>query len=476
MKNLLTILLLLIQFVVSAQKPTIDWISIPAGTFAMGSPPNDSERVKDELLHQVTLSAFEMSKYEVTVGQFKAFIDETGYKTDADCGKGDYKGSTIYTDWVSKKRMDGVNWKYDEKGTLRPLTEYDYPVIHVSWNDAKAFCEWMGCRLPTEAEWEYACRAGTTTKFNTGNSIATAQANFHGGVPYNNSNVDYRGKLLPVGTLSPNAWGLHDMHGNVREYCNDFYGDYPNAAQTNPTGPSDGFSCVLRGGNWINHSLSCRSAARYSNYPLRGDRDNRIGFRIVYVAGEQFSGTNSSGNFGTFSDSRDGNIYPYVKIGNQMWMGENLAYKTNNGCWAYNNDQSNLAKYGYLYNWKTAKKVCPAGWHLPTDAEWSILTIYLRGEAIAAKTMKGTSRWKYNNVGTNSSGFGGFPGGERDPDQGEFVNIGEYGSWWSSTKNEGEYNKDEVWVRSLSYESNLIVIRHSYNEQYGKSVRCLADH
>ena len=142
-------------------KPSIEWVSIPAGTFIMGSPETEANRREDETQHEVTLSAFKMSKYEITVGQFKAFIDATSYVADAD--KGGYSSA-----WGKRiEHIAGVNWKCDIRGKVRPVTEYNHPVVHVSYNDSVAFAEWMGCRLPTEAEWEYAARAGTTTTFYT---------------------------------------------------------------------------------------------------------------------------------------------------------------------------------------------------------------------------------------------------------------------------------------------------------------------
>jgi formylglycine-generating enzyme required for sulfatase activity len=283
LKSLIIIMVtLLIATTVSAQKPYIEWANSPAGTFTMGSPTTEVNRESyetNETPHQVTLSAFKMSKQEITVAQFKAFVDATGYITDADKGT-KYSGSIIVTRTEMAIKA-GVNWKCDGKGNIRPSADYNHPVIHVSWNDAKAFADWMGCRLPTEAEWEYACRAGTTTPFNTGNNLTTSQANYDGNYPYSNNKKGInRKKTMPAGSFSPNAWGLYDMHGNVFEWCSDWYGDYPTVAQTNPKGATTGSLRVNRGGGWRNGAQYCRAACRCFRDP--DDRSNNIGFRLVF--------------------------------------------------------------------------------------------------------------------------------------------------------------------------------------------------
>jgi len=160
------------------------------------------------------------------------------------------------------------------------------PVEQVNWNDIQEFLRKLNAltgknyRLPTEAEWEYACRAGTSTPFSTGNNLSTAQANYNGDYPYNgNAKGVFRQKTTPVGSFSPNAWSLYDMHGNVFEWCSDWYGDYPTAAQTNPKGSSTGTQLALRGSSWFHFAKGCRSA--YRGYAAPTFRYNFIGFRLA---------------------------------------------------------------------------------------------------------------------------------------------------------------------------------------------------
>ncbi len=250
MRNIfLSLMLVSIVLFANAQtRPVIEWVEIPAGTFMMGSPKSEFDRNEYEIQHQVSLSAFKMSKYEVTFEQYDAFCEATGRTKPKDNG------------WGRGKR----------------------PVINVSWFDATAFAEWVGCRLPTEAEWEYACRAGTTTAFYTGENLTTSQANYNGNFPYNNNpKGEYREKTLPVGSFAPNAFGLCDMHGNAWEWVNDWFENYSQkaTAQTNPKGPASGQYRVYRGGGWNLIAQFCRSARRRYIAPERSF--NYMGFRIV---------------------------------------------------------------------------------------------------------------------------------------------------------------------------------------------------
>lgn len=235
-----------VSFAIQENKPIIEFAEIPGGTFLMGSPATEVDRYPDEVQHEVTVSAFKMSKFEVTFEQYDLFCDATG------------------------------RVKPDDEGFGRGQN----PVINVSWHDANLFAAWVGCRLPTEAEWEYACRAGATTPFHTGKNIKTSQANFDGLYPYDKGERGvYRKKTMPVGSFEPSAFGLYDMHGNVWEWCSDFYEAYSTTPQIDPTGPKDASFHLIRGGSWDFPSRFCRAARRGTNVPdFKGDG---LGFRLV---------------------------------------------------------------------------------------------------------------------------------------------------------------------------------------------------
>lgn len=184
-----------------------------------------------------------------------------------------------------------------------------------------------------------------------------------------------------------------------------------------------------------------------------------------------------------FTDSRDGRMYKTLKIGNQTWMKENLAYKADSGCWAYDNKQENVAIYGYLYNWETAKKACPAGWHLPSDEEWKKLEIAIgmkqeeadkngwRGTVEGGKLKQTeTTYWTSPNKGaTNSSGFSAIPGGCR-VGNGAFYNIHNHCGWWSATENDAA----TAWSRFISFD-NIAVNRSQSKKETSFTIRCLKD-
>ncbi|TAG04865.1 MAG: TIR domain-containing protein, partial [Cytophagia bacterium] len=175
-------------------------VLIKGGTFLMGSPESEVDRENDEKQHSVSVSSFYMSKYELTVEEYEKYCSATKTKMP--------DAPDFNPNWKNKR----------------------HPIVNVSWEDAIAYCAWLSkttgktYRLPTEAEWEYACRAGTTTPFFTGANLTTSQANYHGDYPYNgNAKGIFRGGTTEVGSFPPNAWGLYDMHGNVWEWCQDYY-------------------------------------------------------------------------------------------------------------------------------------------------------------------------------------------------------------------------------------------------------------
>jgi len=284
---------------------TLKLVEIPAGTFLMGSKfsveevarryGGKAEGYEDEHpRHEVTLSKpFYMGVTPVTVDQFAAFVADSGYRTDAE-KEGWSIGVEIKDGKIGGKRVDGCSWRnpgFDQKG--------DHPVVHVSWNDAKAFCDWLSKKsgrtvaLPTEAQWEYACRAGTTTAFPWGDDpddgkgwANAADQSLRKKIPNQEGLTFFSWDdgfvfTSPVGHFKANAFGLYDMIGNVLEWCQDRYGDYGRDSVTDPTGPDTGRLRVLRGGSWGGTPRYCRSALRGRNVP-----DYRFvgtGFRVVAV-------------------------------------------------------------------------------------------------------------------------------------------------------------------------------------------------
>ncbi len=222
---------------------------IPPGAFMMGSPKDEPERFSDEgPQHRVTISeGFWLAETPVTQALWQVVMGENPSR---------FKG---------EKR----------------------PVESVSWEDAQRLIEALNqlkpeldlC-LPTEAQWEYACRAGTTTPFHFGENITPEQVNYDGSEPYNNgAKGEYRHETVAVKALPANAWGLYQMHGNVWEWCQDWFGGYPAEPVSDPEGPATGTARVLRGGAWDVLGQYCRAAVRYFWGP--GKRGSDIGFRLA---------------------------------------------------------------------------------------------------------------------------------------------------------------------------------------------------
>jgi formylglycine-generating enzyme required for sulfatase activity len=243
-----------------------DFVRINGGTFTMGSPAGESHRDSNEVRHQVTVSSFYMGKYEVTQKEWYEVMgttvrqqrDKANPEWSMD-GEGD-NYPMYYVDWYEaieycnrRSQREGLTLAYTVNGT------------NVTWNRSA-----NGYRLPTEAEWEYVCRAGTATAYNTGARISDTTGWY---------NFNSRTATHPVGQKPANRWGLYDMHGNVREWCWDLYGSYASGAQAEPTGASSGFLRVLRGGSWISSGGGLRSAYRYGSVP--SFRYSDIGFRLL---------------------------------------------------------------------------------------------------------------------------------------------------------------------------------------------------
>ncbi len=241
-------------------------VSIPAGKFLMGSPKDEKGRVADEEQHEVEITKpFHMGVYTVTVGQFRQFVKDSGYQTETEK---DGEGGVGYNAGI--KTYEGLKPHFNWKNTGFEQTD-EHPVVNVTWNDAVAFCAWLSkkegktYRLPTEAEWEYSCRAGTKTRFYSGDS----EESLAGVANYSGSKI---GMPTPVGQFKPNAFGLYDMHGNVWQWCGDWYGEdyYKKSPGQDPQGPSAGAFRVFRGGSFTDGPWRwCRSASRWGRERLR---------------------------------------------------------------------------------------------------------------------------------------------------------------------------------------------------------------
>jgi formylglycine-generating enzyme required for sulfatase activity len=248
---------------------------ITPGTFTMGSSPNEKGRDEDENQHQVSLTrGFYMQTTEVTVGQWRVFVRDTGFKTDAET-----KGNAWI--WIDRAQQLREGYYWDNPGF--PQSD-SHPVTCVTWSDTQAFIKWLNekegktYRLPAEAEWEYACRAGSTARFNWGNRPDCSKANYGNGWSKECKGRNPMG-TTKAGSFEPNPWGLYDMLGNVWEHCQDWYGAYPSGSATDPKGLTAGSKRSVRGGSWVNYSRYIRSATRAWNGP-RNPYAN-LGFRLV---------------------------------------------------------------------------------------------------------------------------------------------------------------------------------------------------
>lgn len=262
-------------------KLKFDMVAVKGGTFTMGCTSEQGNDCDDneKPAHKVTLTDYYIGKYEITVGQFEEFVNETGYKTDAEKNGWAYMVKRI--DGKGKwTKVDGVNWRCDGKGNLRKANENNHPVMYVSWNDARAFCKWLknktgqNFRLPTEAEWEYAARGGYKSR-----GFKYAGSNTRSDVDHDLQYDNEKSNTEPVGSKIPNELGIYNMTGNVLELCCDWKGDYSDESTINPIGVQSGSKNITRGGGYLYADKDHRVTRRTTEYPYVARIDN--GFRLA---------------------------------------------------------------------------------------------------------------------------------------------------------------------------------------------------
>lgn len=264
------------------------FVWIEGGSFLMGSPETENWRIEDETQHEVTVSGFFMSPYEVTQEEYERLMGEN---------PSNFKGENLPVENVSW--LDAVRFCNAKSAEAGLIPAYTVEGDTVTWNRAAD-----GYRLPTEAEWEYACRAGTATPFNTVHAASPEEANYYGHYPYEieqNYFHDevletrpgrYRQTTVEVNSFFPNPWGLYSMHGNVNEWCWDLYGAYDLINTVDPTGAKEGSRRVYRGGGWNDFGKNLRSA-----YRAAGELDMvsfNLGIRLVRSAENSLNGTVST--------------------------------------------------------------------------------------------------------------------------------------------------------------------------------------
>ncbi|KUR65162.1 formylglycine-generating enzyme family protein [Paenarthrobacter ureafaciens] len=277
-------------------------VSIPAGTFRMGDSFDEGYSADGEApVHEVSLDAFRIDSTAVTNHQFAAFVDSTGYRTEAEifgssavfhllaeADRKDILGVAAGTPWWLNVR--GADWAHPGGPSSHWSHMGDHPVVHVSHNDALAYCAWADRRLPTEAEWEYAARGGLDQRrFPWGNQLLGAEGMhmcniWQGTFPTKNTGDDGHLGTAPVMSFPPNGFGLYEVSGNVWEWCSDWFLPkyYRNSPKHSPQGPTIGSGRVMRGGSYLCHDSYCnryRVAARSSNTPESSS--GNTGFRTA---------------------------------------------------------------------------------------------------------------------------------------------------------------------------------------------------
>ncbi|XP_072454722.1 formylglycine-generating enzyme isoform X2 [Notamacropus eugenii] len=248
---------------------------IPAGVFTMGTDDPQIKQDGEGPARRVRINSFYMDLYEVSNAEFEKFVNSTGYVTEVAAAPW----------WLPVK---GANWRHPEGPDSTILHRQDHPVLHVSWNDAVAYCTWAGKRLPTEAEWEYSCRGGLENRlYPWGNKLQPKGQHYaniwQGEFPVSNTGEDgYRG-TAPVTAFPPNGYGLYNIVGNAWEWTSDWWSVHHSADETlDPKGPPSGSDRVKKGGSYMCHKSYCyryRCAARSQNTP--DSSASNLGFRCA---------------------------------------------------------------------------------------------------------------------------------------------------------------------------------------------------
>jgi formylglycine-generating enzyme len=275
-------------------------IELPGGAFLMGTDDGEGFAADGEgPVREVALGAFRLAAAAVTCSQFATFVKATGYVTEAET----FGWSYVFADFLPadapvrgeadgapwRQAVDGADWGHPEGPGSSVATRQHHPVVHVSWNDAMAFCAWRGLRLPTEAEWEYAARGSLVQKrYPWGDELTPNGQHrcniWQGEFPVRNTGEDGHLGTAPVKAYRPNGFGLFNMSGNVWEWCSDWFSPdfHLDGPRVDPHGPAGGTSKVVRGGSYLCHASYCnryRVAARSSNMP--DSSTGNIGFRCA---------------------------------------------------------------------------------------------------------------------------------------------------------------------------------------------------
>ncbi|MEK3889201.1 formylglycine-generating enzyme family protein [Bacillus sp. FSL K6-3431] len=290
------------DYISKENKHSEDMVLVTGGEFLMGTDDVDSNRADGEYpIRSIRVDDFLMDAYAVTNLQFKEFVEDTKYKTEAENYGWSFVFYKLLSDEAAKSVkqvvtgtpwwgvIEGAYWSKPEGPGTDINDRLDHPVIHISWNDAKAYCEWAGKRLPTEAEWEYAARGGLTQKrYPWGDELTPNGKHvcniWQGEFPKSNTRADDYLGTAPVTAFEPNNYGLYNMSGNVWEWCENWFSPNFHIFDTkeNPKGPAVGETKAMRGGSYLCHDSYCnryRVAARTSNTP--DSSTGNLGFRCV---------------------------------------------------------------------------------------------------------------------------------------------------------------------------------------------------